>query len=490
MKHLDFILLDELCLQISFIAAFFLRQRSLSPYASDLYREIAILLALFDLLVAVMADSMQQVLKRGYYIEFAQSFKHCLMVFLLTILWMFTQKSSDEYSRLVLFLTFMFHLGLGYSVRLLWKRRVKKRLASEKGRHPMLAVVDLAHAEQVIRMLEGSFLDGYRLSALVIADGAENEAYRPFLERLPADSQGRPLILSVPVVCELDEAAGYICREWIDCVYISCPNDSPAVRTFIGHCMEMAVTIHYHVPGLGRETARQFVETIGDSTVVTNSVHTAPPGQLVLKRLMDIFGGLIGSLLTLPVIAVVGPLIKRQSPGPVLYRSERIGQNGKRFQMLKIRSMHPGAEERKPSLMDQNRVPDGRMFKLDFDPRIIGNEELPDGTRKTGIGEWIRRASLDEFPQFFNVLKGDMSLVGTRPPTPDEWEKYEYHHRARLATKPGMTGMWQVSGRSEITDFEEVVRLDTAYIQNWSLGLDIKIMLKTVLKLISGKGAL
>lgn len=138
------------------------------------------------------------------------------------------------------------------------------------------------------------------------------------------------------------------------------------------------------------------------------------------------------------------------------------------------------AEKRKKELMSQNKVGDGMMFKMDFDPRIIGNKVLPNGKKKTGIGQFIRKTSLDEFPQFWNILKGDMSLVGTRPPTLDEWEKYEPHHRARMAFRPGLTGLWQVSGRSNITDFEEVVKLDTEYINDWDLGLDIKIILKTI----------
>ena len=126
------------------------------------------------------------------------------------------------------------------------------------------------------------------------------------------------------------------------------------------------------------------------------------------------------------------------------------------------------------------------MFKMEADPRIIGCKVLPDGTVKKGFGNFMRDHSLDEFPQFFNVLKGDMSLVGTRPPTPDEWEQYEPHHRARMAVRPGITGLWQVSGRSRITDFEEVVRLDTKYITEWSMGLDLRILLKTV-KVVLGK---
>jgi lipopolysaccharide/colanic/teichoic acid biosynthesis glycosyltransferase len=140
--------------------------------------------------------------------------------------------------------------------------------------------------------------------------------------------------------------------------------------------------------------------------------------------------------------------------------------------------MYMDAEERKKELMKQNKIKDGMMFKMDNDPRII-----------KGIGHFIRNHSLDEFPQFFNVLKGDMSLVGTRPPTIDEWEKYSPRHRIRMAAKPGITGMWQISGRSDITDFEDVVKLDEDYIRTWSFGLDFKIILKTVKGMVSGDGA-
>ena len=140
--------------------------------------------------------------------------------------------------------------------------------------------------------------------------------------------------------------------------------------------------------------------------------------------------------------------------------------------------MYMDAEEQKKKLMEQNKIKDGMMFKMDDDPRII-----------KGIGYFIRKTSIDEFPQFLNVLKGDMSMVGTRPPTLDEWEKYSPRHRIRMATKPGLTGMWQVSGRSNITDFDEVVRLDEKYIREWSFGLDIRIIFKTIGNMISGDGA-
>ena len=129
------------------------------------------------------------------------------------------------------------------------------------------------------------------------------------------------------------------------------------------------------------------------------------------------------------------------------------------------------------------------MFKMENDPRIIGSRILPDGSYKKGIGNRIRDWSIDEFPQFFNVLRGDMSFIGTRPPTIDEWEKYNLGHRSRLAIKPGLTGMWQVSGRSNIKDFDQVVELDRKYIMEWSLGLDIKIFFKTIKVVLNKEGA-
>lgn len=205
--------------------------------------------------------------------------------------------------------------------------------------------------------------------------------------------------------------------------------------------------------------------------------------------MFDIICGLLGCILTLVICIFIGPAIYIASPGPIFFSQERVGKNGKKFKMYKFRSMYLDAEERKAELMKDNKLGDGKMFKLDFDPRVIGNKVMPDGSHKTGVGEFIRKTSLDEFPQFFNVLKGDMSIVGTRPPLISETNLYEYQHFARLAIKPGITGMWQVSGRSEIIDFDEVVKLDKYYIENWNLGLDIKILLKTVLVVVCKKGA-
>ena len=199
------------------------------------------------------------------------------------------------------------------------------------------------------------------------------------------------------------------------------------VASLIEDCRQMAVPVHIRLP-LSNIGSKSFIEKVGGYTVLTSAINYASPLQLAMKRALDIVGGLVGSLIAIVVIVVVGPQIKKESPGPILFKQTRIGLNGKRFKMLKIRSMYLDADERKAELMKDNRVSDGMMFKLDWDPRIIGNK-IVDGKQVTGIGQRIRDGSWDEWPQFFNILKGDMSLVGTRPPTVDEWEKYKYHHR-------------------------------------------------------------
>ena len=297
------------------------------------------------------------------------------------------------------------------------------------------------------------------------------------------DSEGT----GIPVVAWQDDIVDTVCRSWVDEALIVQHQGAPHPEGLVSDLAGMGVVVHTGLFRSGEDSGmKQFVGHLGDYTVLTASISYATPLQQFAKRAMDIAGGIAGCIATGLLFLVLAPIMLVASPGPVFFMQERIGRNGKRFRIYKFRSMYMDAEERKKELMERNRVGGGLMFKMEADPRIIGCKVLSDGTVKKGFGNFIRDHSLDEFPQFFNVLKGDMSLVGTRPPTPDEWEKYEPHHRARMAVRPGITGLWQVSGRSSITDFEEVVRLDTKYITEWSMGLDLRILLKTV-KVVLGK---
>ena len=188
-------------------------------------------------------------------------------------------------------------------------------------------------------------------------------------------------------------------------------------------------------------------------------------GNAFLKRAADILLSVMILIAFSPLMLIIAIGVRLSSPGPVIFAQKRIGRNKEPFMMYKFRSMRMNTRQ---------------------DTAWSSRED----DRKTAFGAFIRKYSLDEFPQFFNVLGGSMSTVGTRPPTVDEYEKYHFHHRARMSVKPGVTGMWQVNGRSEITDFEEVVKLDTSYIVNWNLLLDLKILFKTVKVIFTHKGAM
>ena len=475
-KHADFILLDLSCLQIAFVLGYALSGYGWNPYQNLLYRNMAVFIEIFDLVVLLAMGTLKNVLKRGFYKDFLITVQHGVSLAAFILLYLFLLQEGHLYSRLALILNIGIYILLTYVVREAWKYILHRQMIEgENEKRSLLLVVSADVAGAVVESMRENNYARYKISGLAVIDQDRIGQY----------------VDDVPVVADMETAAEYVCRQWIDEVLIVTSGLVPYPKELIEQFTETGVTVHLNlakvksVPG-----KRQFVEKIGDYTVLTTSINYASTRALMVKRLMDIAGGLLGCLITAVLFVFVAPAIYIASPGPIFFTQERVGKNGKRFKMYKFRSMYMDAEARKAELMKDNKLGDAKMFKLDFDPRVIGNKILPDGTHKTGIGDFIRRTSIDEFPQFFNVLKGDMSIVGTRPPLISETNCYELHHKARLAIKPGITGMWQVSGRSDITDFEEVVRLDKEYIENWNIGLDIKILIKTILVVLRKEGSM
>ena len=473
LKHLDFMILDLVVLQVSFVLAYVLRHGLQNPYQIPLYASMGVFLMLCDLVIIFFTEPFRNVLKRGYYREMEALLQQAVFVELFAVLYLFAQQTGEDYSRMTMLLMGILYVAIGYITRICWKQVLKK--IQRPGNRSLLVVCNLENVVKTIANIRENSYGAYQFSGLVLLeDGFVGQE-----------------IGGVPVVAGVKEASAYAQKNWVDEVFINLPGTEEVPQELMDDFVEMGVTVHLNLSQVTHASGRvQIVEKVGNYTVLTSSMNYATTKQALMKRAMDIAGGLVGCLICGLLMIFVAPAIYISSPGPIFFKQERIGKNGKHFKMYKFRSMYMDAEERKKELMAQNKVSGGLMFKLDFDPRIIGNRILADGTRKTGIGQFIRSTSIDEFPQFFNVLKGDMSLVGTRPPLISEFEAYQQHHRARMSVKPGITGMWQVSGRSEITDFEEVVRLDTRYINEWSIGLDIKILLQTVVAVLKRKGSM
>jgi exopolysaccharide biosynthesis polyprenyl glycosylphosphotransferase len=249
------------------------------------------------------------------------------------------------------------------------------------------------------------------------------------------------------------------------------------IESYLKDLEELGITTRmvldfYHVPRYKRDLS--FFG--GSLPILTFYTKCLDAQQLFLKRILDILGAFVGVMITLLVFPFVAMAIKIESPGRIFYSQERIGQSGRPFHIWKFRSMYADADLRKSMLTNQNEMK-GAIFKIENDPRI------------TKVGKFLRKTSLDELPQFWNVLKGDMSLVGTRPPTPDEVNQYKNWHRRRISIRPGITGLWQISGRNKIDDFDDVVKLDLQYIDSWTLGLDVRIILKTIWVVLIRQGS-
>ena len=465
LKHIDFIILDMACLQAAFLLAHTFLIGGGNPYRNAYYSYLILMLTVGQCLTIILTDHYSGITRRGYLEEMYSVLRFAANMLIISLLLMFGFHTTFIVSRLLTGWTLIAYILLDYIARTLNKRRIMHNTPNTL-RHFGRALIVMAPGGQlsdaVEKLTAPGVLRDYFIAGAVITDGTAADGKYDF---------------AVDAFDE-EQTVEKLRREWVDDVFIL-QGEAPVSRELIETLIDMGITVHICTDLLSDEFwSTAEISRMGRCTVLTKGLKSVSAGEMLLKRCMDIVGGLIGCALTSVLFVFVAPAICLRSPGPVFFSQERIGRGGKPFRIYKFRSMYPDAEQRKKELAAVNKSADGLTFKVDGDPRII-----------KGIGTFLRRSSIDEFPQFWNVLRGDMSLVGTRPPLRDEWEKYDLHHRARMTVKPGITGMWQVSGRNEITDFEEIVRLDREYIENWSLKLDVKILLKTVVVVLTGRGA-
>ena len=470
LKHWDYMLLVLIVMQLSLMTAYAIFKGTL-VYTSDVYRIVALSLFVSQFLVVFFLQTFKNILKRGYYLEFVAAFKHIIGVVLVDLAMLFFLHYSGLFSRKIYITMVAIYFVLSYLARIGHKNFLYKTNKVTEGNRSVVIISTSGMVDSIVENFSLPQFHNFKIVGVHIMD-----------EVAPFKSFG-----DIPVLGADDDVLDFICHGWVDEVFIRVPEDFAVPKKLTDELITMGITVHNCII-TPDDFGTAYVERFGNYTVLTNSVKMVTYQQMFYKRVLDIIGGIVGCLITLIIFIFIAPIIFIKSPGPIFFKQTRIGRNGKKFKMYKFRSMYMDAEERKKEYMAQNKM-DGLMFKMDDDPRIIGSEKKGKDGKPKGIGNFIRNTSLDEFPQFFNVLKGDMSLVGTRPPTVDEWEQYDLKHRVRMSIKPGITGLWQISGRSKITDFDEVVRLDSEYIQNWDLGSDIKIILKTVVVVLKRDGA-
>ena len=486
-QHIDFMLLDILCAFFSLLIAFLLVEKG-AVLSSRSFWRLVLETTLVNLVVMIVVDTYHSVLHHSPWDELVRLLSQTGHVVLILLAFHLLNLTDEADLSSIALLALPLYLLTCYLMRQVYKGYLKKRHHIHN-RNSMLIALETSQIPVVLPRILRSNYGTYRFSGIALMESEPSEEQA--LKALHSLREEHPEVETIPIVATAETLEQYLTNNWVDEVYLDVPPQTDLPVELINSLIRMGITIHTALTNLDDiESRHKNVEWICGHLTLTTSLGYITERDLFLKRLMDIAGGLLGSLVTVLLIPPVGLAIWLSDPGPIFFAQTRIGENGKRFQIYKFRSMYMDAEARKKKLAQETGQEDQLMFKLEHDPRIIGQREGSDGKWKKGVGGWIRDLSLDEFPQFFNVLKGDMSLVGTRPPTVDEWLQYEPFHRSRMSTRPGITGLWQVSGRSKIRDFDVVVRLDREYIENWSLKQDIHILFKTVWVVLTRKGAM
>lgn len=452
---------DLLTIVISFILATYIRFGNFKDMGDkEIHFQVCLVFLLVCTVYTFFVDWNRNFLKRSIQREVYEIIKCNAIMLLVVQMIMYFLKWADVFSRLVMVYFPVINVALTLIIHLLIKKGMRMHFQSELSRIKVLVITQKSMVAEVVKRLKDNLEISYQIIGIACTDCEEGEE----IEGLSV----------MPVKAGFMEDVTLMA---MDEVFIFAPEiTQKQLQVILNGFDEMGVNCHYCLELPGTHSERSKVDDFGGYSVLTYTRFQSSYKRLLIKRVMDIVGGLLGMLITLVFFPFVAIAIKLDSPGPVLFSQIRIGRNGRRFKIYKFRSMYIDAEERKKELEKQNEM-QGLMFKMENDPRI------------TKVGKFIRKTSIDELPQFYNVVKGDMSLVGTRPPTEDEFEKYNQYYRRRISMTPGLTGLWQVSGRSDIEDFDDVVKYDLEYIDGWSLTLDIKILLRTVWVVIAGRGS-
>lgn len=412
------------------------------------------------LLLSVIDSGAEDFTGRGYFIEFRAVLKKYILFACIIAIYELLRRKEELFPRGVYVIMFGLVIVSSYICRII----IKKILISHnKSGHAirMIVITTKDRAEKNLSLREDRTDWMRRLDSFIIVD---------------ADMVGES-IGDVPVVASADTLMDHIRKGVADEVYIDIGYQNiEHLRPMILELEDMGVTVDLRIDILDAfDDFDVAFGKLGGNVVATFAHRLYAYKKLFIKRCADIAGSLVGILVMVICMPFVALAIKLDSPGPIFFKQQRVGKGGRYFYIYKFRSMFADAEERKKELVSENEM-QGLMFKVTDDTRI------------TKVGKFLRKTSIDELPQFLNVLKGDMSLVGTRPPTIDEFQQYDGHHKRRLTMKPGITGMWQAYGRNTVTDFEDVVKMDLQYIDNWSLSLDIKILFKTIITIFKEGG--